>query len=88
VDTEAYYDSLSLECQLQFDQYPEGTLHTSSEEYLYYLRLAQHKGVPVFTVDYALQPENVAWVYRTSRELGFIPFTSNRNLDRYVEPMP
>jgi endo-alpha-1,4-polygalactosaminidase (GH114 family) len=40
------------------------------------------------TVDYALDPENVAWVYETSRELGFMPFVGNRALDRYVEPMP
>jgi endo-alpha-1,4-polygalactosaminidase (GH114 family) len=26
----------------------------SSEEYLYYLTLAQRKGIPIFTVDYAL----------------------------------
>jgi endo-alpha-1,4-polygalactosaminidase (GH114 family) len=44
--------------------------------------------VIIFTVDYALEPENVAWVYETLRALGFVPFVSNRALDRYVEPMP
>ena len=41
-----------------------------------------------FTVDYPLEPENVAWAYETSRKLGFVPFVGNRVLDRYVEPMP
>ena len=37
---------------------------------------------------YALEPENVAWIYETSRAMGFVPFVSNRGLDRYVEPVP
>jgi len=60
----------------------------SSEEYLEYLSLAQDKGIPIFTVDYALDEENIAWVYETSRALGFVPFVSNRALDQYVEPWP
>ncbi len=88
IDTAAYYDSLSPECQHQFDEFPESTLHVSSEEYLYYLNLAQGEGIPVFTVDYALQPENVAWVYQTSRGHGFIPFVANRGLDRFFESVP
>ncbi len=88
VDTSAYYNSLSQECRSQFDEFPESTLHVSSEEYLDYLKIAQQKELPIFTVDYALQPENVAWVYRTARGLGFIPFISNRGLDHYVEPLP
>jgi hypothetical protein len=39
-------------------------------------------------MDYALKLDNVAWVYETSRSLGFVPFASNRALDRYVEPVP
>jgi cysteinyl-tRNA synthetase len=88
VDTEAYRDSLSEPCRRYFDSDPESTLHVSSEEYLYYLTLAQRKGIPIFTVDYALGPENVSWVYETSRTLGFVPFVSNRALDRYLEPVP
>jgi endo-alpha-1,4-polygalactosaminidase (GH114 family) len=88
VDTSAYYNSLSEECRRQYDEFPESTLHVSSEEYLDDLKIAQQKELPVFTVDYALQPENVAWVYQTARGLGFIPFVSNRGLDRYVEPLP
>ena len=60
----------------------------SSEEYLRALTLAQRKGVPIFTVDYALEPENVDWVYERSRSLGFVPFVSSRALDRYVDPVP
>ncbi len=88
IDTQAYYNSLSPECQHQYDEYPESTLHVSSEEYLYYLRLAQEKGIPIFTVDYALEEENIAWVYETSRTLGFVPFVGNRALDQFIEPWP
>ena len=41
----------------------------------------------IFSVDYALEPENVSWVYETSRGLGFVSFVGNRALDRYVEPV-
>ncbi len=88
IDSESYYDSLPPACQRQFDEFPESTLHVSSEEYLFFLKIAQQKGIPVFTVDYALQPENVTWVYETSRSLGFIPFVGNRALDRFFEPVP
>ncbi len=50
--------------------------------------MAKQESIPVFTVDYALESENVAWVYRTSRELGFIPFVGNRGLDMYLDPVP
>jgi cysteinyl-tRNA synthetase len=88
VDTKAYRDSLSKACRRQFDRYPESTLHVSSEEYLRDLALAQAKGLTIFTVDYALDPDNVAWVYEASRGLGFVPFVSSRALDRFVEPVP
>ena len=88
IDSDAYYDALSPACQKQFDEFPESTLHVSSEEYLYYLAFFQDLGISVFTVDYALEPENVAWIYATSRSLGFIPFVGNRALDRFVAPVP
>jgi uncharacterized protein (TIGR01370 family) len=88
VDSEAYRQSLSPPCRKQYDDYPDSTLHVSSEEYLPYLTLARDKGKIIFTVDYALEPDNVAWVYEASRALGFVPFVSNRGLDRYVEPVP
>ncbi len=88
VDAAAYRDSLSAACRRQYDQYPESTLHVSSEWYLHFLTLAQGRGLIIFTVDYALDPENIAWVYETSRDLGFIPFVSNRALDGFVAPVP
>lgn len=88
IDTTAYYNSLSPVCKRQYDEYPESTLHVSSEEYLYYLTMARRKGLMIFTVDYALDPENIAWVYETSRGFGFVPFISNRQLDQYVIPVP
>ena len=88
VDTPAYRQSLSPACRRTYDDYPESTLHISSEEYLGYLRLAYSKGLIIFTVDYALDADNVAWVYQEARSLGFIPFVGNRALDRYVEPNP
>jgi cysteinyl-tRNA synthetase len=88
VDTQAYRDSLSELCRRYLDSDPNSPLHVSSEEYLHYLTLAQRKGLPIFTVDYALDPENVSWIYETSRAMGFVPFVGNRALDRYVEPVP
>jgi cysteinyl-tRNA synthetase len=88
VDTAAYRNSLSKACRRQYDQYPEGTLHVSSEEYLRDLRLAQGRGLVIFTVDYALDADNIAWVYGTSRSLGFTPFVGSRALDRFVAPVP
>jgi len=32
-------------------------------------------------------PSNIAWVYETSRALGFVPFVGNWALDRYLEPV-
>ena len=86
IDTPTYRNSLSDICRQQFDEFPESTLHVSSEWYLDYLRLAQSKGLPIFTVDYALEPENIEWIYRFSRSLDFIPFVSDRALDQYVDP--
>jgi endo-alpha-1,4-polygalactosaminidase (GH114 family) len=84
----AYYESLSPACQEQYDEFPDSTLHVSSQEYLEYLTAAQAKGFKIFTVDYATEDENVEFVYRTSRVLGFVPFVSTRFLDQYIEPVP
>lgn len=88
VESDEYVESLSPSCRRVYEDYPESTLHVSSEWYLDYLTLARDKGVLIFTVDYATQPENVAWVYTTSRGLGFLPFVSVRNLDIYLDPVP
>jgi cysteinyl-tRNA synthetase len=88
VDTERYRASLSPPCRRYLDNDPNSPLHVSSEDYLGYLTLARDKGELIFTVDYALEPENIRWAYETSRALGFVPFVSNRGLDRYVDPVP
>ncbi len=88
VDSGRYRASLSKPCRRQFDEFPESTLHVSSEEYLRDLTLARSKGEIIFTVDYALDRDNVEWVYEMSRSLGFVPFAGNRALDRFVEPVP
>ena len=88
IDTEAYGASLSDACRRQYEEFPESTLHVSSEEYLDQLEVVQERGISVFTVDYALNSENVAWVYRTSRSLGFVPTVTSRGLDRFVAVFP
>jgi endo-alpha-1,4-polygalactosaminidase (GH114 family) len=86
VDSQAYYASLAPVCQRQYDEFPESTLHVSSQEYLEQLAVAQEKGLVILTVDYALDPDNIAWVYAESRRHGFVPFVSSRQLDRFVPP--
>jgi cysteinyl-tRNA synthetase len=88
VDTDEYLDSLSEPCHRYAENEPDSPLHVSSQEYLSYLTPVQSKGEIIFTIDYALEPSNVAWVYKTSRGLGFVPFVSNRALDLYLEPVP
>lgn len=88
IDTAAYRESLSSECRRQFDDFPESTLHVSSEWYIEDLLYAKERGLTIFTVDYALQAQNIQWVYETSRALGFIPFVSNRALDQFLQPYP
>jgi len=88
VDTAAYRNSLSPACQKQYDEFPDSTLHVSSQEYLNDLILARDEGEKIFTIDYALEPENVTWIYETSRGLGFVPFAGNRALDQFIEPYP
>jgi cysteinyl-tRNA synthetase len=87
VETRAYRRSLSPVCRRQHDRYPESTLHVSSDYYLAQLQVAQAKGLPIFTVDYALEPDNVAWVYATARAYGFVPFVGSRGLDRFMAPV-
>jgi cysteinyl-tRNA synthetase len=86
VETRSYEASLSRDCLRLYREYPDSTLHVSSEWYLSYLEKARAEGLTVFTVDYALEPDNVSWVYETSRSHGFVPFVSNRALDRFIEP--
>ncbi len=81
IESDEHYDLLSPLCQQLYDDFPDSTLHVSSESYLYYLTLAQEEGLPVLTIDYAKQTDNTAWIYAQSRQHGFIPFVSERALD-------
>ncbi len=87
IETEEYERSLSGKCLRMYRDFPESTLHVSSEEYIRYLTLAREKGTLIFTIDYALNPQNVEWVYQTSRALGFVPFVSERALSLYRDPV-
>ena len=87
IDSDAYVATLNEACRTQYETYPDSTLHVSSEWYIDDLQVAQDKGLIIFTVDYALEADNIAFVYATSRDLGFVPFVSNRGLDTYVAPM-
>jgi len=84
IDSELYFESLPEACQRIYLNYPESTLHVSSSHYLVKLVRARANGLPIFTVDYALKPNNVAKVFKNSRELGFVPFSSNRLLNIYL----
>jgi cysteinyl-tRNA synthetase len=87
VETEEYVKSLSRKCRRMYEDFPDSTLHVSSEEYIHYLTLAREKGTIIFTIDYALKLENVKWIYKTSRELDFVPFASERALSIYLDPV-
>jgi len=87
VESAAYLQSLSAACR-KLQQQTHSTLHVSSESYIRNLKLARDKGKVIFTVDYALDPKNVSWVYQTSRALNFIPFVGERMLKTYFEPVP
>jgi len=84
VDSSEYVESLTSRCQRTWEEFPDSTLHVSSEWYLSYLIPLQESGLLVFTVDYAEDPDNVAWVLAESHNLGFVPFVGNRALDRFV----
>ncbi|HHO56058.1 MAG TPA: hypothetical protein ENK21_06685 [Trueperaceae bacterium] len=84
IDSQNYFNSLSPACQRVYTMYPESTLHVSSSEYLVELVQARANGLPIFTVDYALNEDNIKQVYKNSKDLGFIPFASNRLLNIFV----
>ncbi len=84
IDTIAYYNSLSTGCQQMYNDFPNSTLHVSTESYLYYLNMATEKNIPVFTVDYAVQQNNIDSVYMDSKALGYIPFVGQRALANFI----
>lgn len=86
VDTDAYVATLADGCRLLWEEYPDSTLHISSEEYLESLETVSEFGIPVFTVDYATQKSNMDFVLAESRRQGFTPFVGRRSLDTYEPP--
>jgi cysteinyl-tRNA synthetase len=86
IETPEYVRSLSRKCRQMYYDFPDSTLHVSSEEYIHYLSMALDKGTMIFTIDYAVKPKNIEWIYKTSRELGFVPFASERALDVFLDP--
>jgi len=86
IDTDQYETSLSEACLQQYLEFPDSTLHVSSEEYLVSLDAVSATGLPILTVDYATDAENVQFVLEASRAHGFLPFVSTRLLDEYVPP--
>lgn len=84
IDTPEYYNSLSSGCQQMYNDFPDSTLHVSTESYLYYLDIASGKNIPIFTVDYAVQQNNINAVYIDSRALGYIPFVGQRALANFI----
>jgi len=88
IDGSAYIESLSAACRRLQRELADGTLHTSTEEYLSLLQLASSRGLPILTVDYAVDPVNVAAVYGEARRLGWIPYVTNRALDTFYPPTP
>jgi len=88
IDTDGYLEALSPLCRSYAESDPDSSLHVSTEEYLTDLELAANKGETIFTVDYALDPDNIARAYEASRAHGFIPFAGSRALDQFLDPVP
>jgi endo-alpha-1,4-polygalactosaminidase (GH114 family) len=51
------------------------------------LGIYRDTGLPVFTVDYCVEPENADEAIRYSRSHGFVPFVSRTPLDRLPDGM-
>lgn len=86
IESDAYVDSLSDLCRTQHDDHPDSTLHVSSAGYIYDLKVAQAQGLRVFTVDYAVEAQNIDRARAKSLELGFLPFVGERELDGFWLP--
>ena len=58
----------------------------STESLCQRLRAATDRGLAVFTLDYALQPDHVAQAEHTSRQHGFVPYVTQTPLDHLATP--
>lgn len=88
-DTKEYEESLKAPCRRYYLNDWEGTLHTSSEYYLdiiHDITVTEKRPLMVFTVDYALDFNNINLLYARSRNRGFTPFVTNYDLDTFKNP--
>lgn len=65
----------------QEDEYSTENRIKQMKKYLSY-------SIPVFTVDYCISETNAAFVYKTSRENGFIPLVTRVSLSEITETPP
>lgn len=86
IETSTYEASLSRPCRRMYEDFPDSTLHVSSEGYIENLNLARARGIKVFTVDYTVKRQNIIAAITNARQLGFTPFTSERALDVFHPP--
>jgi len=86
IETDAYINSLSQLCRAQHDEYSQSTLHVSSAEYIRDLQVAQAQGLRVFTVDYAVLPQNISRARKLAHQHGVLPFVGTRALDEFWLP--
>ena len=83
-----YLASLSPPCARAYREGRAPILDFPAEQQLVpLLGQARDAGLVVFTVDYALQPANVAEAVRRSRSFGFKPFVGARSLKQYQAPV-
>jgi endo-alpha-1,4-polygalactosaminidase (GH114 family) len=86
VGSTGYLARLNAACRKSHDKDPASAMRFAGEEVLVpLLKRARDAGKPVFTVDYALKPENITEARDASRRFGFVPFVGARNLNTIIE---
>ncbi|MFO0984988.1 MAG: endo alpha-1,4 polygalactosaminidase [Planctomycetota bacterium] len=74
------------EADAAWDDARAGDIATHSQALLEQLLRSKAHGLPIFTLDYALESSNAATARRISREHGFVPYVARTPLDRLAEP--
>ena len=62
--------------------------HEAATRLIAQLQKYRARGLTVFTLDYALHPQNIASSEHASRAAGFVPFVSRTPLDRLPSRAP
>lgn len=84
--SQAYLARLNAACRKSHDKDPASAMRYAGEEVLVpLLQRAQISGKTVFTVDYALQEDNILAARNASRSFGFVPFVGARNLNTIIQ---